>query len=134
MRPAGPDDYDTVAQIDATAFGGDPATDGPWFEPLLGDARADVAHAELDGAPVATAYTLRSDGPAGPALYLAGVAVLPQARRRGVGAAISGWLLERGFARGAALAHLHPDTDEAARLYARLGFTETPGLDVYVEL
>jgi hypothetical protein len=38
-----------------------------------------------------------------------------------------------GFA-GAELAHLHPDSDSAARLYARLGFVETPGLDVYVDL
>ena len=56
------------------------------------------------------------------------------ARRRGVGAALSSWLLERGFAAGGELAHLNPDTDEAARLYGRLGFTETPGLDIYVEI
>ena len=90
--------------------------------------------AELDGEPAGTAYTLRSDGAGGPALYLAGVAVLAAARRRGVGAALSSWLLERGFAAGAELAHLNPDTDEAARLYGRLGFIETPGLDVYVDL
>ena len=59
--------------------------------------------------------------------------MLAAARRRGVGAALSSWLLERGFAAGAELAHLNPDTDEAARLYGRLGFTETPGLDIYVE-
>jgi hypothetical protein len=32
------------------------------------------------------------------------------------------------------LAHLHPDSDAAARLYARIGFVETPGFDVYVDL
>ena len=72
--------------------------------------------------------------PPGPSLYLAGVAVLPAARRRGVGAALSSWLLERGFAAGAELAHLNPDTDEAARIYGRLGFAETPGLDIYVDI
>ena len=56
------------------------------------------------------------------------------ARRRGIGAALSSWLLERGFAAGADFAHLNPDTDEAARIYERLGFVETPGLDIYVDI
>ena len=83
---------------------------------------------------MATAYALRSDGVAGPAVYLAGVAVLPAARRRGVGAALSSWLLARGVAGGAELAHLHADTDDAARVYARLGFTDADPLDVYVDV
>jgi predicted GNAT family acetyltransferase len=35
---------------------------------------------------------------------------------------------------GAELAHLHADTPAAARVYARLGFEDTGGLDVYVDL
>ena len=35
---------------------------------------------------------------------------------------------------GATLAHLSPDTEDAARVYARLGFVETPGFDIYVDL
>jgi GNAT superfamily N-acetyltransferase len=58
--------------------------------------------------------------------------VLPHARRRGVASAVTEWLLDRGAAAGAQLAHLHPDTDEAARIYARLGFVEVDGLDIYV--
>jgi GNAT superfamily N-acetyltransferase len=134
LRRAGPEDLVSVLHIDSTVFGLDPIDNTQWLEPLLGAERADVALAELDGDPAGTAYTLRSDGAAGPCLYLAGVAVLPAARRRGVGAALSSWLLERGFAAGAELAHLNPDTDEAARIYQRLGFIETPGLDVYVDL
>ena len=60
--------------------------------------------------------------------------MLAAARRRGIAAALSSWLLERGFAAGAELAHLNPDSDEAARLYGRLGFIELPGLDVYVDI
>ena len=71
---------------------------------------------------------------AGPSAYVAGVAVLPDARRRGVAAGVSSWLLERAFARGAELAHLNPDTDAAARIYGRLGFTELSGHDIYVDL
>lgn len=133
LRRARPPDLEDVVRVDAEAFGTDPAG-ATWFESLLDAARAEVVVAEGGGEPVGTAYTLLSDGAAGPALYLAGVAVLPTARRRGVGAAMSSWLLERGFAAGARLAHLHPDTVDAARLYARLGFAEVPGLDVYVDL
>jgi len=77
---------------------------------------------------------VRSDGEAGPCLYVAGVGVLAQARRRGVAAQMTSWLLEQGFAAGANFAHLHPDTDSAAGIYARLGFTETRGLDIYIDL
>jgi GNAT superfamily N-acetyltransferase len=133
LRAAGPGDLATVVALDGAAFGTDPAA-ATWFESLLAGRRAEVALAELDGEPAGTAYTLRSDGAAGPALFLGGVAVAPVSRRRGVGAALSSWLLARGFAAGAELAHLCPDTEEAARIYARLGFTEVPGLDIYVDL
>jgi GNAT superfamily N-acetyltransferase len=131
IRAADTGDFETIRRIDAAAFGDDA---GPWLAGQLG--RAPVVHAlaELDGEPVGVAYSLRSDGAAGPCLYVAGVGVLAQARRRGVGGAISSWLLERGLAQGAELAHLHPDSDEAARIYARLGFVETAGFDVYVNL
>jgi GNAT superfamily N-acetyltransferase len=62
------------------------------------------------------------------------VGVLPDARGRGVAAAMSWWLCDRAFDRGAGLVHLHPDDDRAARVYARLGFAEVEGLDVYVDL
>ncbi len=50
------------------------------------------------------------------------------------GACLSAWLLERAFSQGAQLAHLHPVTDGAARLYAGLGFVPVRGFDVYVDL
>jgi GNAT superfamily N-acetyltransferase len=125
-------DVETVARIDAEAFGGEPVT--AWARGHVGAAGVETALAVLHGSPVATAYAVFSDGLAGPAVYLAGVAVVPAARRRGVGAALSSWLVARGFAAGAALAHLHPDDDRAARVYARLGFVEVPGFDVYVDL
>jgi ribosomal protein S18 acetylase RimI-like enzyme len=132
LRAATPADLGTVAAIDAEAFESDPSE--AWIEPLLHSARAVVALAELGGEPVGMAYSLRSDGLAGPCLYVAGVGVVGAARRRGVGAAMSSWLLARGFAAGAGLAHLHPDADQAARIYARLGFTEVPGLEIFVDL
>jgi GNAT superfamily N-acetyltransferase len=60
--------------------------------------------------------------------------VLGHARSRGVGAAMTSWLLEQAFSYGVDLAHLNPNTEAAARLYRRLGFTETLGFDVHVDL
>jgi GNAT superfamily N-acetyltransferase len=134
IREAGPADLDAVLGVDATAFGADPDVERRWLEPHLGADRVDVALATLDGEPAGTGYAVRTDDRAGPCVYVAGVAVLPRARRRGVGAALSSWLLERGLRAGAELAHLHADSPDAARVYARLGFRDTDGLDVYVEL
>jgi len=134
LREAGPAEAGVVLAIDAAAFGADPRLQGPWIEPHLDAPGITVALAELAGEPVGTAYTLRSDGAAGPAVFLAGVAVAAAARRRGIAAAMSSWLLARAFAGGARLAHLHPDTDAAARVYERLGFADAGALDIYVDL
>jgi GNAT superfamily N-acetyltransferase len=134
VREATADHLEAVLAVDAAAFVADPADERAWLEPHLSATGVTTALATLDGEPAGTGYTIRSDGRAGAALYLAGVAVLPAARRRGVAAALSSWLIARGLADGARLAHLHADTDAAARVYARLGFVDTTGLDVYVGL
>jgi GNAT superfamily N-acetyltransferase len=134
VRVARSSDVEAVVRVDCAAFGGESSLERPWLEPHLDAGPVTVALALLEGEPVGTAYTLRSDGRAGPALYLAGVGVVEPARGRGVAAAMSSWLLERGFASGAELAHLHPDSDLAARIYARLRFTEVDGFDIYVDL
>jgi ribosomal protein S18 acetylase RimI-like enzyme len=134
LRVAAPADVSTVVGIDAEAFEEEPELERQWLEPNLSAPGCTVALAELDGQPVATGYSLLTDGRAGPCLYIAGVAVAAAARRRGVASQLTSWLVDRGFAAGGELAHLHPDTDAAARLYARLGFIETPGFDVYVDL
>ena len=134
LREAGPADLEAVLAVDTAAFGVDAEVERPWIEPHLGAAGITTVLAELAGEAVGTAYAVRSDGRAGPALYLAGVCVLPAARGRGIGAAVSSWLLEHGFAGGAELAHLHPDDDAAAALYTRLGFAEVPGFDIYIGL
>jgi GNAT superfamily N-acetyltransferase len=134
LRLAGPDDLPAVLHVDSTAFGLDLGENTRWLTPLLAAERVELALASIDGEAIGSAYTLRSDGGAGPCAYVAGVAVLPGARRRGIGAGVSSWLLERAFAAGAELAHLNPDTDAATRIYERLGFTELPGHDIYIEL
>lgn len=134
IRLAGPDDLNAVLHIDMIGFDSAAELERLWIQPHLDDPAVEVALAELSGDPVGTAYTVRSNGWAGPALYLAGVTVLPAARRHGIASALSAWLLARGAATGANIAHLHPDSNEAARIYERLGFTEVHGLDIYVDL
>jgi GNAT superfamily N-acetyltransferase len=134
LRIAGSADLDLVAALDATAFRGEAGASASWMGPTLGADGFCVVVASLDGEPVATATSVVTDDWAGPAVGLFGVAVVPQARRRGIGAAVSSWLCEHAFADGARLAHLNPDTEEAARLYTRLGFAESPGFDIYTGL
>jgi len=134
IRQATTADFEAYLHVDSTAFEDDPALQRPWLELLLCHPKATVAVAEVDGAIVASGQIVMSDDQAGPAAYVGGIAVLPDARRRGIGAAITGWLVERGFDSGAALAHLHPDTDHAAGIYQRLGFTEVEGFDVYLPI
>lgn len=134
LREAGPDDLGVVVALDSAAFAAEPVAMRDWLAPHIGAPGFTTALACLDDEPVATAYSVRTDGAAGPALLLAGVAVAAPVRRRGIGAAISGWLLERGFAAGARLAHLHADGDGAARVYGRLGFADAGALDVFVDV
>ena len=133
---AGGADLDAVVAVDAAAFGTDGGASRPWFEALLGapPGIVTVACSLAHGRAVAGGYAVATDAAAGPSVFLAAIAVLPGYRRRGFGAAVSSWLLRRGFDAGAKLAHLAPDDERAARLYSRLGFVETAGLDIYVDL
>ena len=133
LREAGPADLETVLDIDCCGLRQRAASSRPWTAPHLGASGVTVALASLDGEPVGTGYSMRSDGAAGPCLLLAGVAVLDGARKRGIAATLSSWLLARGFAAGAGLAHLQADTESAARVYRRLGFADAGALDVYAD-
>jgi predicted GNAT family acetyltransferase len=53
---------------------------------------------------------------------ITGVGTLPSARRRGVGAAVTGRLVEHARERGAAIVFLSAADDAVARRYERLGF------------
>jgi GNAT superfamily N-acetyltransferase len=131
---AGPADLDAVAAADAAAFGSDPDSTRPWLAALLAapPATVTVVRAVSDRQTIGTGYSVCADGLASRTVYVAGIAVIPGYRRRGYGGAISSWLVQRGLDAGATLAHLHPDDDRAASLYAKLGFVETRGLDVFV--
>jgi GNAT superfamily N-acetyltransferase len=128
------DDVDTVAHIDASAFGDPMELTRGWIAPHFGAPGFTVALARLDGEPVGVATAIFTNDRAGRCAGIFGVGVLERARRRGIGSALTSWLLGRAFAEGATLAHLNPDSDGAAKLYAQIGFVETAGLDVYGDL
>jgi GNAT superfamily N-acetyltransferase len=134
IRPAQRGDLDDVVRVGAAAFEEAPEVERSWTTPHIGADGITVAVATVDGVPVGTGGAVQTSGWAGPCVYVAGVAVVESARGRGIAAAITSWLSARGFAAGAELAHLHPDNDAGARLFARLRYVETPGLDVYVDV
>jgi GNAT superfamily N-acetyltransferase len=116
LRAAGPPDVDAVLAVDTVAFEAPDEVERPWVAPLLDQPGVTVCVAETSGRVVGVGHVLVSDGDAGRAAYVAGIGVLPEVQGRGVGTAVSSWLVERGIAAGAQLAHLHPDTDRAAAI------------------
>ena len=130
---AGPSDIDAVLAVDSAAFGSDPIAERPWTLPHLESPVVDAALGLLDGVTVAAGYAVRSDELAGPAVLLGGICVLPPVEGRGVGSALTSWLLERAFLGGAVLATLQPETGRASGVYRRLGFEAAGGVDVYLE-
>jgi ribosomal protein S18 acetylase RimI-like enzyme len=84
----------------------------------LGSGALVLAVAFLDGAPVATGV----HQPVGGVTEIAGVATLPSARRRGLGAAVTALLVEDARRRGLETVFLTAGSEEIARLYASLGF------------
>ena len=131
LRRARPGDSTVVSALDASAFGSNVADGRAWLEPLCLSDRAKVAIVELEGVPVATGYALSCHSKSGLSVYIGGIAVIPSARRRGIGTALSSWLLDLGFEEGAAFAHLQTDSPNAARSIERLGFEDFRGIDIY---
>jgi ribosomal protein S18 acetylase RimI-like enzyme len=131
---AGADDTDVFAAVDAEAFGDPVELNRRWIGPELGAPGFLSVMALLDGAPVGVATGVRTSGAGGESVGVFGVGVLERARRRGIGASITSYVVARAFADGADLAWLNPDTDAACRLYQRLGFVEVGGFDVYVDM
>jgi GNAT superfamily N-acetyltransferase len=132
LAAATPEDLDGLAALDAAAYDGDSAESRAWLEPHLHAPELTTARGLLGGELVATGWALRTDGRAGPAVFVGGVAVAERARRRGIGAAVSSWLVQEGLGAGAQLAVLAPDTEQAARIYMRLGFAAVTAFDVHL--
>jgi ribosomal protein S18 acetylase RimI-like enzyme len=122
----GDEQLDDVASVATEGFGGDVAinrafvADEVWRDPV-----ARVYVARLDGTAVATAETSLRDGVIG----VFGVATVPSARRRGIGAAITAHAV-RDRADEADLAFLQ-SSEMGRGVYERLGFREISTWEVW---
>jgi ribosomal protein S18 acetylase RimI-like enzyme len=108
---AGPDDRDALLEepTDAT-LAADRATlrSGRTARMLLLDGREAVCSGSYQRA--------------GDVVEIVGVATLPSARRRGLGAALTSALTRHALDQGAALVLLSAGDDDVARMYGRIGF------------
>ena len=114
---------DAVALQDA-AFGGELVEEFV-LPKTVNDACALVV-AYDGGVPVSTATLVVADGVA--AVY--GVGTPPEHQRRGWGTVVTLAVLHEAVHRGCDLAFLNP-SDEGYEVYARLGFEDQPGWQVY---
>ena len=89
--------------VDGAAFGSERATFEPWIAGLLlaPDEAVTVACARRGGLIVGVGYAIHATGPHGRSVGIGGIGVAPEARRAGIGAALTTWLVRRGFAAGA---------------------------------
>lgn len=111
-----------VGSTDAAAFDESVAAADPdtiaFTRERLADGFTFMAVANVDGVPVAVGSYQPSDG----AAEITGIATLPAFRRRGIGAALTSFLADDARGRGVDTVFLSADTDDVARVYARLGF------------
>jgi ribosomal protein S18 acetylase RimI-like enzyme len=131
VRIAGLDDLAAFCQLDAEVFGGLAEQTRQWLAPTFESRHWTHWLAQLDDRLVGIASSRRSDLDAGPCGTITGVAVSEPFRRRGIAGALSSRAVAALFDSGATLVHLSPDTDDAASVYARLGFREVSGVKLY---
>jgi len=129
-------DITGVINVDAAAFGPseNPKALEQWIRGHVGSDDIVTTVVEAMGTPVATGYVVLADGTAGRTAQIGGIAVVPMLKRRGLGAGLTTWLADYAFEHGADLVHLYTDTDEARRLYTRLGFEEAGVFEVIVDV
>ena len=136
VSPADANDPAAFAALDAAMFGGDIGgaveESRAWVEPQFRAAGFRHWVAELDDVQVGIATTLRSDGEAGPAAYLTGLAVLAGSPRREVVSMLVAVAVADAFSAGAEFVHMNPDYDLEAGWLASFGAVEVPGLLVRV--
>jgi ribosomal protein S18 acetylase RimI-like enzyme len=116
-------DLASVSHIEGTAFG----NPGPVDEALL-ERRRDrmregalrVALASIEGAPAASALLM----PTGEVAELAGVATLPEFRRRGLASDASSRLISDFFEQNGKIVWLSAADEAAKGTYTKLGFTQ----------
>ena len=129
VRRATRDDLASYSAVEIEVFGGEEDLERRWLSPAIG--APGFAHwiAYHGVRAVGVAMTVATDDLAGPAAYLAGVAVGADFVGRGVPAHLATRAARAAFDAGATLVHMNPDDDEREWL-AEVGFVEVPGFQV----
>lgn len=121
-----PSDLSPLRAVEVEAFGTAPDVVERFIGPgLISDQRVRASTAWIDGEPVGQAVAYRTGATVG----VFGVGVLPGARRRGIGTALT-VAAARAFGDAADLAWLQPST-MAEGLYERLGFRTVSRWEVW---
>jgi ribosomal protein S18 acetylase RimI-like enzyme len=102
----------------AAQAAGSSEDDHAFLRERLGSGTSVLAAAFADGVPVATGM----HQPVEDVSEVAGIGTLPAFRRRGIGAALTGFLVRDAQARGVATVFLTAGDEEIARVYASQGF------------
>lgn len=126
VRRATTGELATYAAVELERFGGDEDLERRWLAPAIGAPgfRHWIAYDGRD--PVGVAMTVSTDDLAGPAGYLAGVAVVDAWVGRGLVPHLASCAARAAFDAGATLVHANPDDDEREWI-TELGFIEVPG-------
>ena len=124
VSPSSEEDYRAAASVQWEAYEGRGSV--PEREV------AGLRHAAATGGVVVLARDARTHEPAGAGLCtgphegyteLTSIGVRPSFRRRGIAAAMTGWLAREALARGVSVVFLMALGEAEARIYARAGFT-----------
>jgi ribosomal protein S18 acetylase RimI-like enzyme len=132
-EPASPDDRRAMIDAQNRAFGGD-------AEPSEADI-ARITRTQTQGGVAVMAVTSSSEcvggglavSPNGGVSEVAGIAVRPEFRRRGLAGAITADVTRRLFAGGAEIAWLEASGPDSWRVYERIGYRPT-GKRLYISL
>jgi hypothetical protein len=122
------DERDRLVALEVAAFGDDPATARAWLAPQFGVAGFDHWVAEIAGATVGSAASVRSDELAGPAVMITGMAALPGADAGLVKAQLSAQISAEAVPAGpgAMLVHVYPMTMRRPPRSRPLGSSRSP--------
>ncbi len=122
-------DASTYADLEAAAFAYDVLEARAWLQPQFAHGAFRHWVAAIDGTPGAIGTTVRTDGDAGAASYLTGLALLPDAPVDAL-QALADVAITDAFASGAAFVHANPGTDEEDGILAPHKPMEVPGFIV----
>ena len=124
-------DASAYAALEAAAFAYDASAAHAWVQPQF--AHPGFRHwvATVDEAPAAIGTTVRTDGDAGPATYLTGLALIPDASVEALRTLVEVAVTD-AFASGAAFVHTNPSTAEEDEILASHTAIEVPGLLIRV--